>query len=100
MILGRERCDDKGHKMAFASLLGDLPSGVFVRIPGSLRPFLILWGKLFPWTPDGYKRPLQLALHTEVQVLTPKPVVQMFKEGFPLPINREETVHPSVLAHL
>jgi len=83
-----------------ATMLKDLPSGVFVRTEQAGRPYLLLLGKLFPWTVQGYSAPISLPTISQVQVLTPASIVKTFQAGFPLPINSEATVHPSVLNHL
>ena len=87
-----------GH--SHTEMLKDLPSGVFVKTVPDGRPHLLLLGKLFPWTVQGYLAPISLHNTTEVSVLTPASIVKTFKAGFPLPINSEVTVHPSVLQHL
>lgn len=89
--------DVKGQKKTFPCTLAELPSGVMVLIPESSQPHLLLWNKLFPWTMNGYDRPIEKSMDTMVSVLTPSLIVQIFKDGFPLLVNREETVHPSVL---
>jgi len=99
-ILSTERCDEDGRKKTFSSTIRELPNGVFVRIPGSEQPGLLLWEKIFPWSVDGYQFPIKPSCNTEVQVLTPKSIVLMFNKGFPLPVNRNETIHSSVLNFL
>jgi hypothetical protein len=98
--LHRDRCNDDGSKRIYPEVLGKLPNGVIVRLSESDKPYLLLWGKLFPWTADGYGPPITLSMSSSVQVLTPAVIVQMFKTGFPLPLNREETIHSSVLNYL
>lgn len=83
-----------------AAMLKDLPSGVFVRPEHDGQPHLLLLGKLFPWTVQGYLEPISLPDTTEVQVITPLSIVKTFQAGFPLPLNSEVTLHPSVLQHL
>ena len=98
--LAYERGGGNDRKKIFTSALEDLPHGTFVKLPGSDQPYLTLWGKLFPWTVNGYDRPVAQEGSTMVQVLTPKPIVLMFKKGFPLSLNREETIHSSLMRFL
>jgi len=81
-------------------MVKDLPGGVFVRTEHDGRPHLLLSGKFFPWTVQGYLAPISLPDTTEIQVLTPASIVKTFQAGFPLPINSEVTVHPSALQHI
>ena len=87
-----------GHK--HTAILKDLPNGVFVRPQQDEHPHLLLMGRLFPWTVQGYLAPKSLPDTTEVQVITPLSIVKTIQAGFPLPLNSEVTVHPSVLSHL
>jgi len=99
-ILDGERCNEDGSKKTLGSLLIDLPGGVIVKIPDSGQSYLFLMGRLFPWSMEGYGLPITKPMDTEVKVLTPASIVQMLKAGFPLLVNREETIHPSVFDHL
>ena len=98
--LHAERCDSEGLKRKDVSALRELPSGTMVQIAEASNACLWLWGKLFPWSVQGYGVPVSLSDKTEVQVLTPKSIVKTLQAGFPLLLNSETTVHPSVFAHL
>ena len=80
------------------AMLKHLPSGVFVRPEHEGHPHLLLLGKLFPWSVQGYLPSISLPDTTEVHVLTPPSIVKTFQAGFPLPINSATTLHPSVLS--
>lgn len=80
------------------SMLKELPGGTMVRLQQDGQPHLLLWGKLFPWTVQGYEAPGGLTDSTAVQVITPMSIVKTFKASFPLLLNSEVTVHRSVLA--
>lgn len=101
-VLHAERTEsvsgDAGHPNA--ATLKDLPDGVFVRLEHDGQPHLLLLGKLFPWTVQGYLIPISLPDSTEVQVITPPSIVKAFRAGFPLPLNSDVIVHPSALQHL
>ncbi len=98
-VLHAERCGIQiggaGHPDVL--MLRQLPSGTMVRLQQDGQPHLLLWGKLFPWTVQGYEAPVGLSDSTEVQALTPRSIVKTFQAGFPLLLNSEVTVHTSVL---
>jgi len=101
-LLHAERCGTQiggtGHPEV--SMLKQLPSGTMVRLQQDGQPHLMLWGQLFPWTVQGYEAPVGLPDSTEVLVLTPRSIVKTFQAGFPLLLNSEVTVHPSVFVPL
>lgn len=101
-VLHSERTETQlgGAGETQTAMLKDLPSGVFVCLEHAGQPLLLLSGKLFPWTVQGYLAPISIPDTTEVQVLTPASIVKTFKAGFPLPMNSEVTVNPSALVHL
>jgi hypothetical protein len=69
----------KGDKVTYEAALGSLPDGVFVRIDGHAH---LLWrGALLLWTPKGYARKQRIE-DSVVAVLTPKPIVGCFREGY------------------
>jgi len=98
--LHSERCDSEGLKRRDVSPLCELPSGTMVQISEGGEAHLWLRGKLFPWSVRGYGVPVSVSRDTVVQVLTPKSIVKTLQAGFPLLLNSETTVHPSVFAHL
>lgn len=97
-----ERCDLERHaiKRKEASTIKELPNGTMVQISPDGQPHLLLWGKLFPWSAGGYGVPIAVMGTTVVHVLTPTSIVKMLRAGFPLALNAETTVHPSVVSHL
>jgi hypothetical protein len=98
--LHAERCDSEGLKRKDASALKDLPGGTMVQLSRDGEPHLWLWGKVFPWSVQGYQAPVTVPNSTVVQILTPSSIVKALRAGFPLPLNSETTVHPSVVAHV
>lgn len=94
-----ERLNADGTKKTFTSKLADLPNGVLVKVNELRSPCLFFQGRLFPWTIDGYLAPVSLPIASEVQVLTPKSIVQLLEAGFPL-MEGEEAIHPSLFALL
>ena len=99
-LLHAERCDSEGLKHKDISALKELPNGTMVQISEGGQPHLWLWGKLFPWSVQGYGVPIAVSDTAAVQVLTPRSIIKTFQAGFPLILNSETTVHPSVIAHI
>jgi hypothetical protein len=70
---------DKGKKVTYEAALSSLPDGVFVHVEGSAH---LLWrNALLLWTPEGYVRK-RTPDASVVTVLTPKPIVGCFSEGY------------------
>jgi hypothetical protein len=96
--LQSERCSDDGDRQLHPYRVGDLPSGAMVKLKSDGQPHLLLWGRLFPWTVTGYQQPVDVAEDAEVLAVTPPSIIKMFLAGFPLLLNSDYTVHPSVVA--
>lgn len=101
-VLHAERCGAQiggaGHPDVL--MLKELPSGTMVRLQQDGQPHLVLWGRLFPWTVQGYEAPVELPDSTAVQIITPMSIVKTFQAGFPLLLNSDVTVDKSVIAPL
>ena len=69
----------RANKVTYEAALGSLPDGVFVRIEE--RAHLVWQGALLLWTPEGYARKCR-PKDPVVTVLTPKPIVGCFREGY------------------
>ncbi len=69
----------RGAKVTYEAALGSLPEGVFVSLEG--RAHLIWRGSLLLWAPEGYARK-RGPVDSVVTVLTPKPIVGCFREGY------------------
>ena len=70
---------DREKKLTYEAALGSLPDGAFVCFDG--RAHLVWSGVLLLWTPEGYARKSRLE-DSVVTVLTPKPIVGCFREGY------------------
>lgn len=70
---------DKGKKVTYDAALGSLPDGVFVQVEGCAH--LVWRDALLLWTPEGYARKYRPEDFV-VTVLTPKPIVGCFREGY------------------
>ncbi|WP_051229069.1 hypothetical protein [Pleomorphomonas oryzae] len=77
-----------GGKATYRARFGDLPKGAFVVLASSIdanssRTPSLLWnGKAYPWTHAGYCEPVEVHTGTMVDVLTPRPIVEVLKAGY------------------
>jgi hypothetical protein len=71
---------DKRKKVTYEAPLRSLPNGCFVQIEGGA--YLVLGAVLLLWTPEGYTRREARPRDSIVTVLTPKPIVGCFREGY------------------
>jgi hypothetical protein len=78
--LHRSRIDGAGRKVTYEAELNSLPDGCFVEIDGSA--FLIWNDALLLWTPERYARRERQPGGLMVTVLTPRPIVQCFAQGY------------------
>ena len=74
------RIDRAGRKVTYEAPLNSLPDGCFVEIDDSA--FLIWNDALLLWTPEGYARKERQPGGLRVTVLTPRPIVQCFAQGY------------------
>ena len=91
-IVHQERLAPNGSKILFQADLGRLPDGVFVKLPNSEKPYLVLDEYLYPWTPSGYpsKTPRPSGV---VRVITPRSFVNT------LALRYVPAIHPSAESH-
>ena len=76
-------------KLTFAEDIANVPDGAFVVLEGRAR---LVWNaKLLAWSDAGYVHSLPRSVHGEVEVLTPRPIVQILRAGY------VPAVHPSAL---
>ena len=71
---------DKRKKVTYETPLRLLPDGCFVQIMGGA--YLVLGDALLLWTQGGYARREVRPKGSVVTVLTPKPIVGSFREGY------------------
>jgi len=74
------RIDGDGRKVTFQAPLHSLPNGCFIDIDGS--SFLVWDDALFLWTPEGYTGRQRRPDDRTVTVLTPRPTVECFRQGY------------------
>lgn len=91
-VLHEERLTDKALKATFQAAVGDLPTGTFVRYTNGA--YLVIAGRLFRWSPEGYTAAIDVDPGLIVDVLTPKSTVEIFRAGY------DADVHESALRHM
>lgn len=79
-IIHTERIARDKSKVTYSDELRQLPNGTFINYAG--EPHLVKDEKIYVWTPDGYSRGLPLPEVDEVEVLTPRSIVNMFRAGY------------------
>jgi len=88
-VLHGERLDHRGAKATFQAMLGDLPTGAFVRWRNDA--YLVIAGRLFLWSPEGYTSAMDVPANLVVEVLTPRSTLAVFQAGY------DADVHESAL---
>lgn len=86
------RIGRRGEKVTYEAELRSLPDGCFVRVEDSA--YLILDGALLLWTPQGYSKRKAIPENLVATVLTPKPIVECFRQGYK-PEVHETAIHQS-----
>ena len=79
-IVHGERINPDQSKIIFEENIHELPNGTFVAIND--HSYLILDQQLFLWTPFGYQNGIPFPATDKIIVLTPKSVVNCFREGY------------------
>jgi hypothetical protein len=80
-VIHGERVARGGKKVTYSTTLGELVSGVIFE--WNDHAYLLWNEQLYAWSFTGYGAPQPLpADNTQVQVLTPPSIVQMFANGF------------------
>jgi hypothetical protein len=80
--LHAERLGPGGTKRTYQAGLDGLPGGVFVRLPGGERAWLLWNGLLLAWSAGGYRERVRRPRGVEVAVLTPPSTVAAVRAGF------------------
>ncbi len=75
----------RGEKVTYDAELGSLPEGCFVRFEG--HAYLVHDDALLLWTPEGYRQRADIDKNLIMTVLTPKPVVECFRQGYKAEIH-------------
>src|SRR5436309_2326528 len=81
MVLHQERINPNGSKATYRETMENLPAGSFITYNG--KPYLISHSnRVKAWTPFGYTDFITIPFTTEVNVLTPKSIVNAFRAGY------------------
>jgi hypothetical protein len=84
--LHRSRLDGRRNKLTYDAPLHSLPNGCFIQIKRQdwlAQPsWLVLDDALLLWTAEGYARRIARPKDMTVTVLTPRPVVECFRQGY------------------
>ena len=80
LILHPARIDRRGRQVTHEAPLDSLPDGTFIQLAKS--PYLLWNGALHLWTPEGYATKRPRPVGAEVTVLTPQPIIQIFRRGY------------------
>jgi hypothetical protein len=78
--LHRARIGPRRQKVTYEAPIDSLPGGSFVAIDG--HPWLVFEDALLLWTPEGYKKKIRRPRNLSVSVLTPRPIVECFRNGY------------------
>ena len=74
------RVDSHRAQVTYEASLSSLPNGTFVQIDGSA--WLVWDDSLLLWTPEAYARKDRRPASLSVTVLTPRPIVECFGQGY------------------
>ena len=77
------------HQVNYLADLDGMPDGAFVMLPGVSEPLLVQGQRLLPFLGDRYGPATGRPQEAEVTVLTPRPTIEVLREGF------EPRIHPS-----
>jgi hypothetical protein len=80
MELHTSRIGDRGTKVTYRAPPDSLPDGCFVRLEDNA--YLMWADSLLLWTPEGYSRRETPPMDPIVEVLTPEPYVECFRQGY------------------
>lgn len=78
--LHAERTRSGKGKQTFQTVLGELPCGTMFEF--NSQAYLVWKEKFLPWSFDGYATPIDFDSTLQVQVLTPRSIVEIYRLGF------------------
>jgi hypothetical protein len=91
-VLHASRLDGKKQQRRFQSRLGDLPDGAMLTFADRPAEARLLWqGRTWRWSQSGYADGRPLAAEMNATVLTPAPLLDVFRSGY------RPVVHASAL---
>jgi hypothetical protein len=84
--LHAERMATGAPQRKFSHSIEPLPDGTFIS-DDELTAYLVLNHQLWRWTPFGYERVTQTAIHFPARILTPPSIVRALAAGYPVMIH-------------
>lgn len=82
-VLHASRLDTKKRQRRFRARLGDLPDGAMLILPDTPAEARLVWqGRTWRWNQSGYDDGRPLAADLDVTVLTPAPLLDVFRAGY------------------
>lgn len=77
------RVDRKRNQITFSARAADAPDGVLIARAGDPeRAYLLVGGRLQPWSFDGYGEPESVRAEEKLTVLTPRPTMEAIRAGY------------------
>jgi len=89
MELHAARLEGKRTKVTYDAALRALPDGTFIEVGGSA--YLLWKGAQLLWSADGYGRREMRSKDEIVRVLTPRPIVECFEQGYEPAVHETAT---------
>jgi hypothetical protein len=90
--LHRHRINKQRSKITYEDALDQLPNGVFIQLEE--KPYLVLDDALLLWTPERYANKIHKPPGLTVTVLTPRPIVECFRQGYQPKIHQSAGSFP------
>jgi hypothetical protein len=87
-MLHEERLTAEGTKRTYQATVKDLPDGTFVRGAAADDAFLLWRGRLHHWTPGGYDEVHPAEPDLDVDVITPRSIVNALRAGYEPELHR------------
>jgi hypothetical protein len=81
-IIHQERLNGNGLQKTFKGTLLTLPDGTFVNFNEDLKAYLWFQQNLYEWSFSGYTKVLEIAQNQEVNILTPRSYIEVFRAGY------------------
>ena len=79
-IIHHQRISNQNDKITYQENVDTLPDGTFVLFDD--EPYLIKSRRLLQWTPFGYEKEFQVPAGEMLKVLTPRSIVNAFRDGY------------------
>ena len=81
-ILHVERITPTGEKVTYTDTIKNLPNGTMITMYDPSKSYLLHKENLWEWSPAGYIATQPAQKEMQVKVLTPKSIVETFRQGY------------------